>query len=196
VTSGLCIRLLHLRLTRLGVITNSCTNSNVACCVHVAYIRRMDLISNSSGSALAAELPAGRSDVASRAPTTRSRVTNGRQLLAGIDGRSAEARRYRDIVMSFADDLGGAVGLTEAQRALVFQAASLVVQSEAMASAAIRGELVDAEQTTRVANTLSRVVSRLEKMRLQRRARASSFSVADYLELKARRAADVEEAVG
>ena len=80
----------------------------------------MDLISNSSGSALAAELPAGRSGVASRAPTTRSRVTNGRQLLANIDGRSAEARRYRDIVMSFADDLGGAVGLTEAQRALVF----------------------------------------------------------------------------
>jgi hypothetical protein len=55
----------------------------------------------------AAELPAGRSDVASRAPTTRSRITNGKQMLAGIDGRSAEARRYRDLAMSFADDLGG-----------------------------------------------------------------------------------------
>ena len=177
-TSGQRIRLLHLRLKKFSLVANSCTNYNVACRAHVAYIRRMDLISITSGSALAAELPAGRSDVASRAPTTRSRITNGKQMLAGIDGRSATARRYRDLVMSFADDLGGAVGLTEAQRALVFQAASLVVQSEAMASAAIRGELVDAEQTTRVANTLSRVVSRLEKMRLQRRARASSFSVA------------------
>ena len=97
-------------------------------------------------SSIASQLTEVRSNVASRAPTTRSRITNGKQMLAGIDGRSAEARRYRDLAMSFADDLGGAAVLTEAQRALVFQAASLVVQSEALNGAIIRGEEVDVEQ--------------------------------------------------
>jgi hypothetical protein len=153
----------------------------------------MDLISNSSGSALSGQSSADRSDVASRAPTTRSRITNGKQMLAGIDGRSAEARRYRDLAMSFADDLGGAAVLTEAQRALVFQAAALSVQSEKLQAAMIRGEDVSDEQMTRVANSLSRLVGKLEKVGLRRRSKAPAFSVADFLELKARRAADVEE---
>jgi hypothetical protein len=114
-------------------------------------------------------------------------------MLAGIDGRSAEARRYRDLAMSFADDLGGAAVLTEAQRALVFQAAALSVQSEKLQAAMIRGEDVSDEQMTRVANSLSRLVGKLEKVGLRRRSKAPAFSVADFLELKARRAADVEE---
>jgi hypothetical protein len=56
-----------------------------------------------------------------RKPEARSRITNGRELLANIDGRSTEARRYRDLCFSFADDCGGARSLTEAQRALVRQ---------------------------------------------------------------------------
>jgi hypothetical protein len=91
----------------------------------------------------------------------RSRVTNGSKMIAGVDGRSAEARRYRDLAMSFADDLGGAAVLTEAQRTLVFQAAALVVQSEALNGAMIRGESVDVEQQTRVANALGRTLNRL-----------------------------------
>jgi hypothetical protein len=88
-------------------------------------------------------------------------VTNGAKMIAGVDGRSAEARRYRDIAMSFADDLGGPAALTEAQRALVFQAAALVVQSEMLNGAMIRGEAVDVEQQTRVANALARTLNRL-----------------------------------
>jgi hypothetical protein len=81
-------------------------------------------------------------------------VTNGAKMIAGVDGRSAEARRYRDIAMSFADDLGGPAALTEAQRALV-------VQSEMLNGAMIRGEAVDVEQQTRVANALARTLNRL-----------------------------------
>jgi hypothetical protein len=40
-------------------------------------------------------------------PTSRSRVTNGSKFISGVDGRSAEARRFRDLAMSFADDAGG-----------------------------------------------------------------------------------------
>jgi hypothetical protein len=102
-----------------------------------------------------------------RKPTARSRVTNGKELLANIDGRSTEARRYRDLCFSFADDCGGAAALTEAQRALVRQAAALSVQSEKLQAAMIRGEAIDDEQMTRVANSLSRILSRLGRKRAQ-----------------------------
>src|ERR1700733_12868955 len=101
-----------------------------------------------------------------RKPTARSRVTNGKELLANIDGRSTEARRYRDLCFSFADDCGGAAGLTEVQRALVRQAAALTVQSEKLQSAMIRGEAIDDEQMTRVANSLSRTLQRLGRKRV------------------------------
>jgi hypothetical protein len=128
-------------------------------------------------------------------PEARSRVTNGKELLANIDGRSTEARRFRDLCSSFADDLGGVAGLTEAQRALVKQAAALVVQSETMAGAAIRGEPVSDEQMTRIANTLGRTVDRLEKLGLKRRVTAR-LSVPEYLAARdARNAAADAEAV-
>jgi hypothetical protein len=109
----------------------------------------------------AAESTEVRDAVEGRPLKLRSRVTNGSKMIAGVDGRSADARRYRDLAMSFADDLGGAAVLTEAQRALVFQAAALVVQSEALNGAMIRGESVDVEQQTRVANALGRTLNRL-----------------------------------
>jgi hypothetical protein len=69
--------------------------------------------------------------------------------------------------MLLADDLGGAASLTEAQRALVRQAAALTVQSEKLQSAMIRGEAIDDEQMTRVANSLSRTLHRLGRKRAQ-----------------------------
>src|SRR5271156_2019745 len=79
--------------------------------------------------------------ITERSRTLRSRVTNGKDLLANVDGRTAAARRYRDLTISLADDLGGAGTLSEAQRALVRQAAAMIVQSETLQSAVLRGEL-------------------------------------------------------
>jgi hypothetical protein len=93
--------------------------------------------------------------------TNRSRVTNGSKLVAAVDGRSASARRYKDVAFSLADDLGGASGLTEAQRALIRQIAAMTVQSERLQGAVLRGELVDVEQLTRLSNALSRMLHRL-----------------------------------
>jgi hypothetical protein len=74
--------------------------------------------------------------------------------------------------------------LTEAQRALVKQAASLVVQSESLQGAMLRGEDVSDEQMTRVANSLSRTLSRLGRKRVQKLP-----TVLEYLEARdARRA--------
>jgi hypothetical protein len=110
-----------------------------------------------------------------RKPEARSRVTNGKELLANIDGRSTEARRYRDLCLSFADDCGGAEALTEIQRSLVRQAAALTVQSEKLQAAMIRGEAIDDEQMTRVANSLSRTLSRLGRKRANRKLLAVEF---------------------
>jgi hypothetical protein len=41
------------------------------------------------------------------APSCRSRVTNGKVLVAGIDGRSRHARRLRDLYHAFLDQTGG-----------------------------------------------------------------------------------------
>ena len=37
----------------------------------------------------------------------RSAVTNHKDLLPGLDGRSASARRFRDLVNGFVSDMGG-----------------------------------------------------------------------------------------
>jgi hypothetical protein len=104
---------------------------------------------------------ADRDALAERPSRQRSRITNGSKLVAAVDGRSAEARRYKDVAFSLADDLGGATGLTEAQRALVRQIAAMTVQSEKLQGAVLRGEDVDVEQLTRLSNALSRMLHRL-----------------------------------
>jgi hypothetical protein len=98
---------------------------------------------------------------AARSTRLRSRVTNGSKLVAGLDGRSAEARRYRDLVISYADDLGGADKITEAQRTLIGQVATLQIQSERVQATVLRGEQVNLEQLTRLANASTRILSRL-----------------------------------
>src|ERR1700733_641059 len=91
-----------------------------------------------------------------RSPRLRSRVTNGSKMVAGLDGRTAVARRFRDLQISYADDLGGAAVLTEAQRTLIAQTATLQVQAERVQAAVLNGDSVDAEQLTRLANSVAR----------------------------------------
>jgi hypothetical protein len=109
----------------------------------------------------AAQTSADRASAASRPASQRSRVTNGSKLVAGLDGRTAEARRYRDLQLSYADDAGGAASLTQAQRALVAQAADLTVQAELLRSAMLNGEDVDLERQTAVCNALIKTLTRL-----------------------------------
>lgn len=91
----------------------------------------------------------------------RSRVSNGSKLLAKVDGRSADARRYRDLVISFADDLGGVDKLTEAEKALCRQAAASIVAAERVQAEIVAGRDVDLEQLTRLTNVTTRLLGRL-----------------------------------
>lgn len=91
----------------------------------------------------------------------RSAISNGSWLLEGVDNRSALGRRYRDLCMSFADDLGGAEALTEPQKALVRQLAAVTVESEKLQSSIVRGETVDHEGLVRLTNLHARLLKQL-----------------------------------
>jgi hypothetical protein len=49
----------------------------------------------------------------------RSRLSNGRDVLPDVDGRSVVARRYRDIIGAVVFDQGGAEQLSEARLQLI-----------------------------------------------------------------------------
>ncbi len=101
------------------------------------------------------------SQLAKHPSRLRSRLTNGLHALPGVDGRSVDARRYRDLAIAFADEAGGAANLSEAEQALVRQAAALTMQAEKLQGAAVRGEDVDLEQMTRLSNSATRALTRL-----------------------------------
>ena len=44
-----------------------------------------------------------------KAKPTRSSITNHTDMLHGVDGRSAAARRYRDLVLEIVADQGGEI---------------------------------------------------------------------------------------
>lgn len=112
-------------------------------------------------------------------PTTRSAVSNGTRLLEGVDGRSSPARRFRDLIQSFARDLGGFSRLTEAERALVRQAASLTLRAEQLQAAVVRGEPVDADTLIRLSGEARRLLSSIPKRE------APKPALQDYLAGKA-----------
>jgi hypothetical protein len=108
----------------------------------------------------------------------RSAVSNGSRVLDGVDGRSSAARRFRDLALSFASELGGESALTEPQKALVRHAAALTIQSEALHASIVRGEPVDSEQLVRVSNTLART---LKDLGILTKAKVVPPSLKDYL---------------
>jgi hypothetical protein len=82
-------------------------------------------------------------------------------LLRGVDGRSVIARRYRDVAIALADNLGGQDKLSEPRKILIRQASALTVQVEGLQSKIVSGHDVDLEQLTRLSNGLGRTLSRL-----------------------------------
>src|ERR1700732_3059258 len=85
--------------------------------------------------------------VASRQRSHRSAVSNGTRLFCvdGLDGRSQTARRFRDLVETIGNDLGGVDHLSEGQKQLIRRAATLSIMAEAMEADAVRNLAFDGE---------------------------------------------------
>lgn len=116
-----------------------------------------------------------------RPATVRSALTNDPLKLRGIDGRSMDLRRYRDLVLAFVDDLGGADQASEADKALARQAAGAIVASEGLQARIISGELVDLEQATRLQNAANRFLRALRT----RHRKPRQVTLAEYLAARA-----------
>ena len=112
-------------------------------------------------------------------PQFSTRRGTGAIVLAGVDGRSMMARRFREITAGVESDLGG--DLTEAQRHLVARAATLACWCEERESELAQGQDFDALQYSTVSNALRRSLSDLG---LERKARDVT-SLQDYIAQKA-----------
>jgi hypothetical protein len=91
--------------------------------------------------------------------TATSRATTGRRLFTeGGDGRSAWGRRWRDLCLSHANDLGGPDGLSEAQVSIIKRVSAMEIELEAMEARMSEGERVDLDQFGRLTGRLCRLL--------------------------------------
>jgi hypothetical protein len=91
----------------------------------------------------------------------RSAVTSGRKLFVEGDPNSAWSRRYHDLVVGHATDLGGYDTLSNAQMSLIRRAAAIEAELERLDSLMSRGEEVDMDSYARVAGHLRRLFETL-----------------------------------
>jgi hypothetical protein len=129
---------------------------------------------------IAAFSDADRSNEGRRTKSHRSRVTNGALLAATADGRSAWARRLKDVCAAHLADLGGETNTSAAERSLIRRIATLTVELELLECRfAVAGEATPEalDLYSRAAGNLRRL---LEAIGLQRRAKPVP-SLQEYL---------------
>jgi hypothetical protein len=131
------------------------------------------------------------SPVAGRQRAHRSAVSNGTRLFCvdGLDGRSQTARRFRDLVETIGNDLGGVDHLSEGQKQLIRRAATLSIMAEAMEADAVRNLAFDGGAYGVLCDRLGRCLQRLgrclQRLGLERKARDVTPTLQSYLAAKA-----------
>lgn len=108
----------------------------------------------------------------------RSKISNGKDVLPDVDGRSLIARRFKEISTAIYIDQGGFDRLTEARRQLVRRFAAAAVLAEQMEARLARGGTIDIGEHALLCSTLTRIVTRLG---INRVARDVTPSIADYV---------------
>jgi hypothetical protein len=117
----------------------------------------------------------------------RSRVSNGTDILPGVDGRSLIARRYRDICAQITADQGGADRCTEARLQLIRRFAACSCLAEALEARLALGKQIDIGEHGLLCSSLVRLGARIG---LGRHAKDIVPSLSMYLESKAERCDD------
>jgi hypothetical protein len=92
---------------------------------------------------------------------TRSKITNGADILPDIDGRSAIARRYRDITHAIMIDQGGYDQCSESRQQLIRRFAAAAVIAEQLEAKLARGQAIDIAEHALLVSTLVRVAQRI-----------------------------------
>lgn len=108
-------------------------------------------------------MSANRSAIAVTSVYSRTKIANNSKILAGVDGRSAGARRYREILANLTSSVlrNHLPPITEAEMSLLRRAATLSIICEGLDAALARGEPVDPLAYSTAANALRRIVTDL-----------------------------------
>jgi hypothetical protein len=93
--------------------------------------------------------------------TARSRVTNGKIFK---DGRSAGARRFRDLMVQFADEAGGMVSLSASGQQLVRRLAQVSLELELMEASRAAGNAIDPLAYVTLVNSQQRLLRDLRRL--------------------------------
>jgi len=109
----------------------------------------------------------------------KSRITNGKDILPGVDQRLKIARRYRDLVSALAVDQGGAAQLSEARMQLVRRFAAASVLAEQMEGRLANGEQIDIAEHAQLSSTLVRLTNHLGLDRVPRNVNSFVAGVID-----------------
>jgi hypothetical protein len=105
----------------------------------------------------------------------KSRVTLGRDVLPNVDGRSAVARRYRDIASAILADQGGETVCSETRQQLIRRFAAAAVIAEQMESALANGREIDVPAHCQLTSTMTRVAHRIGVDRIPRDVTGDAF---------------------
>lgn len=124
--------------------------------------------------------PGGRLSKVQRERAGRTALTNGKDLLPDVDGRSLLYKRFKEIARLVAADQGGLDALSEARVQLVRRFAANCVLAEQIESDMCNGLDIDINQHTALSMALVRLGSRIG---IDRRAKHVTPNLTDYLEL-------------
>ena len=117
--------------------------------------------------------------LAKRKTKARSSVTNGTDVLAGIDQRLAIARRYRDLIAAVLADCGGIERCSEAKVSLIRRFAAQCCMAEKLEAALVNNQPVDIAEHSLLASTLVRIAQRIGISRVPKNVMPT---LAEYLE--------------
>jgi hypothetical protein len=86
-----------------------------------------------------------------------------RRRKGDVDGRSTIARRFHHTAQGLIAELGGEATLSRAEMAMVRQCAAIIVRSEQMQLAVLRGEEVDHDELIRLSSESRRALLSLKR---------------------------------
>jgi hypothetical protein len=104
-------------------------------------------------------------------------------MLEGVDGRSASARRFRDICRSYELEAGGVV--TGVERDMIRQAAALTLRAEQLQADIVNGRPVDVDRLTRISGATKRILGAIHVKSTKRKDGEPVADLAAYLANKA-----------
>lgn len=95
----------------------------------------------------------------------RSRLSNGSTLHLFGDGRSAGARRFRDLVAEFAAEVGGMISLPASAQQLIRRLAQVSVELELIEAQRASGAAIDPVAFVTLVNSQRRLLRDLEGLK-------------------------------